>query len=134
MTTINSWEIPSNAADDYGVRIRGYVIPPVTGDYVFYLTSDDHSGLYLSTDESPENRRRIAYVDSWREPRKWVTWKLETTSSPIRLEAGKRYYVETLYKEGTGNDYLGVNWLMPGLKPPERDTPGIPGEYLAPLP
>lgn len=36
-------------ADNYGTRIRGYVHPPATVNYVFWIASDDHSELWLST-------------------------------------------------------------------------------------
>ncbi len=134
VTTINSWEIPRNTGKYFGARIRGYVIPPVTGEYVFYLASDDQSELYLSTNASPENRKLIAFADTWGEERHWATGNPETTSAPIRLEAGQRYYVETLHKQEVGPDHLGVNWRMPGQKAPEHGAPPISGEYLDPLP
>ncbi|MCB0116295.1 MAG: PQQ-dependent sugar dehydrogenase, partial [Caldilineaceae bacterium] len=31
---------------DYGSRIRGYIYPPVSGEYRFYIASDDASGLW----------------------------------------------------------------------------------------
>jgi hypothetical protein len=40
-------------ADNYGQRIRGYIVPPTTGNYIFYIASDDASRLFLSTDFHP---------------------------------------------------------------------------------
>src|SRR4051812_6064719 len=41
----------SNATNDnYGVQLQGYLVPPVSGNYNFYVSSDDQSELYLSTD------------------------------------------------------------------------------------
>jgi hypothetical protein len=34
----------------------------------------------------------------------------DTTAVPIFLEKDKRYYVEAIWKDGTGNDYLDVAW------------------------
>ena len=34
--------------------------PPASGDYVFYLASDDESELWLSTDEDKGNVRKLA--------------------------------------------------------------------------
>ena len=34
-------------------------------------------------------------------------------SNSITLQAGKRYYIEALHKEGTGNDNLSIGWKMP---------------------
>ena len=33
---------------------------PVSGDYIFYLASDDESELWLSTDEDKGNSRKLA--------------------------------------------------------------------------
>ena len=33
---------------------------PVSGDYIFYLASDDESELWLSTDEDKGNARKLA--------------------------------------------------------------------------
>ncbi|MHC4244854.1 MAG: PA14 domain-containing protein, partial [Planctomycetota bacterium] len=41
--------------DNYGIRARGYVYPPVSGDYIFWISGDDESQLWLSTDDNPAN-------------------------------------------------------------------------------
>lgn len=52
-------------------------------------------------------------------------------SEPVHLEAGKRYYIETLFKEDLVGDHLQVAWQMPGQPPPKNGDPPIPGPYLA---
>ena len=47
------FEIPTNWSESYGTRLRGYLHPPATGNYTFYIASDDASELWLSTDEDP---------------------------------------------------------------------------------
>src|SRR5436853_405139 len=47
----------------YGQRLRTFVVAPLNGLYTFWIASDDLSNLYLSTDETPENRVLIARVD-----------------------------------------------------------------------
>ena len=54
--TLPSFEAPTNWADNYGTRLRGYITAPVTGNYIFWIASDDKSELWLSTDDSPVNR------------------------------------------------------------------------------
>jgi len=46
--------------DNYGARLTGWLIPPVSGNYVFYFASDDQGDLWLSTDSSPANLVKIA--------------------------------------------------------------------------
>ena len=38
---------------EYGTRLSGYIVPPVTGGYHFWICSDDQSQLWLSPDEDP---------------------------------------------------------------------------------
>lgn len=122
------FEAPSEFADNYGQRMHGYIIPPVTGDYTFWLATDDGGDLYLSTDETPERRRRIAYVNGWTSSREW-TRESNQQSAPIRLEAGKAYYIVALQKEGGGGDNLAVRWK----RPDGVDQGPIPATYLYPF-
>jgi len=134
-----TFETPSSggAPDNYGVRLTGFIIPPTTGDYVFYISGDDQCHLFLSSDESPSNRQLIAQEPAWNGARQWVVTDRrnaanpENRSAPIPLVAGKRYYVEALMKEGGGGDHLGVTWRAPGQPVPANGAPVIPGEFLA---
>jgi hypothetical protein len=46
--------------DDFFGMVRGWITPPETGDYEFFLASDEAGILWLSTDETPENLKAIA--------------------------------------------------------------------------
>src|SRR5262249_44124557 len=96
----------------YGQRIHGYLIPPITGNYTFWLSGDDQCQLYLSTNEQPENRQLIASVNTWTFPREW-TKEPNQQSGCLFLTAGQRYYVEALMKEAFGGDGLSVRWQLP---------------------
>ncbi|GAB3528714.1 hypothetical protein GCM10027443_07050 [Pontibacter brevis] len=121
------FEAPSNVGDNYGARIRAYVHAPATGSYTFWIASDDHSELWLSTDENPANKRRIAYVEGYTSSRQWTRYASQT-SGTITLQAGRKYYIEALHKEATGGDNLAVGWQLPDgtLERP------IPGYRLTP--
>ena len=56
------FEGPVNWENDYGSRIYGYIHPEVTGDYTFWISSDDNGELWLSTDNDPDNVSLIANV------------------------------------------------------------------------
>lgn len=123
------FEGPTDWADNYGTRMQGYVHAPMTGFYIFWLATDDTSELHLSGDENPNNKRLIAHQASFATSREWDKHASQK-SQPIFLEAGRRYYIEALQKEGTGGDNIAVGWQLPdGFF--ERP---IPGYRLSPWP
>ncbi|HEY9173736.1 MAG TPA: lamin tail domain-containing protein, partial [Verrucomicrobiae bacterium] len=105
-------ETAVNAYDNYGQRLQALITAPTSGNYRFWISSDDASQLYLSTDESPAQKRLIASVTGWTPSRTW-DWEGSQQSSLISLTAGKRYYIEALMKEGGGGDNLAVRWRLP---------------------
>lgn len=121
------FEAPTDVFENYGQRVHGYLVPPTTGSYTFWISSDDQGALFLSTDESPANKRQIAYVPEWTGPREWGKYG-EQQSTAISLQANKAYYIEALQKEGGGGDNLAVRWLRPG----NIDEGPIPATYLLP--
>ncbi len=121
-----SFEGPTNWADTYGTRIRGYLYPPADGDYTFWIASDDSSQLLLSTDDNPSNAVQIASVTGYTNSRAWTTYPSQT-STPKTLLAGHKYYIEALQKEGTGGDNIAVAWQGPGITQQVID-----GAYLSP--
>ena len=122
-----AFEIPENSADNYGTQIRGYIHPPASGNYTFWIAADDTAVLFLSNDEKPEGRETIALVPGASGLKAWSSYK-EQQSRPIQLSAGKKYYIEALHKEGGGGDHLAVGWQLPdGTK----ELP-IPGSRLSP--
>src|SRR5712671_3863130 len=127
----NAFEAPSNFADNYGQRMRALLVPPVTGNYTFWISSDDNSVLYLSTDADPAHKVLIASISSWTDSRQWNTYPSQK-SAPISLTNGFRYYVEALQKEGGGGDDFAVTWQKPGDLAPANGAAPIPGSYLVP--
>src|SRR5882672_4969030 len=128
----STFEAPANFADNYGQRMRALLVPPTTGSYVLWISGDDISALYRSTDESPANRVQIASVNSWSNSREWNK-EANQHSAAIALTNGFRYYIEALQKEGGGGDNLAVAWQRPGDPAPANGDPPIPGTYLVPV-
>jgi glucose/arabinose dehydrogenase len=124
---LSAFEAPANAGDNYGARVRAYVIAPQTGNYTFWIASDDDSQLHLSTNDSPGTKRLIASVSGFTNPRDWAQYPSQK-SDIVTLQAGQKYYIEALHKEGVAADHLAVGWQLPDgtLERP------IPGAYLAP--
>lgn len=111
-SVIAEFETPQNAGSNYGQRVRGFIEAPETGNYTFWISSDDQSQLFLSSDLLPDNKVFLAQVPGATGSREWERY-LEQRSAPVRLEAGKRYYIEALMTEGGGSDHLAVRWQLP---------------------
>jgi len=130
--TVSQWRTSFDGIDgrgDYYVtRVRGYVHPPADGDYTFWITSDDQSQLWLSTDENPANRVMISQVTGYSGATEWTKFP-EQKSAAITLKAGKKYYIEALHREGSGGDRLRVAWAGPTLG---TNPVIIVGTYLSP--
>ena len=124
---LRSFSTPLYFGEYYGSRIKGYLCVPKTGDYTFYIATDDDGELWLSTDANPENKQRIAYVAGWTSPGQYNKFATQK-SKVISLIAGEKYYIEALQKEELGGDHLSVAWQLPDgtLESP------IPGNRLSP--
>ena len=122
----------NNELNEYAAQISGWIIPAETTGYVFFTNSDDPSHLYLSPDDDPVNKLLIAQQVQWSGARQWHAgnallkrsdefgdnYPTEATDSEheydiwddddltsvygIPLEAGQRYYMESVHREGGG--------------------------------
>jgi hypothetical protein len=111
---VSRLEGPTSCGDNYGSRLRGYLYPPASGNYTFWIASDDRSELRLSSDALPENAMLIAQVPGWTYEHQWDKYAAQQ-SAAVFLEAGHKYYAEVLQKEGTGGDNVAIAWQGPGF-------------------
>ncbi|MBL9144325.1 MAG: putative Ig domain-containing protein [Verrucomicrobiaceae bacterium] len=124
---LTSFETPTDWAENLGQRVRGYLYPPISGQYRFWIASDDEGRLILSSNNNPANGSIVARVPTWTNSREWTRFA-EQASAVITLQAGQPYYIEALMKEGGGGDNLAVAWQTPGSAGPAV----IAGQYLSP--
>lgn len=118
--------------DNYGAHVYGWITPTVTGNYNFFLRSDDASELFLSTDASPANAVQIAFESGCCDPFKEPAPANTETSVGVPLVAGQSYYVEAFQKEGGGGDYVEVAWRLEGVTVPTAgNLKPIPASFLA---
>ncbi len=111
---VTSFITPNGYGDNYGARVSGFITPTESGDYDFFIRADDQAQLYLSTDDKPANAALVAEeisacCEAFLEP-----GVSETSSSPITLTAGKRYYIYAVMKEGGGGDWFEATWRKVG--------------------
>ena len=107
--------------DNYIRRLHGYLHPPISGDYIFWIYSDDYSSLRINSNGmNPQGAKEILNVTQAMSK----TWDSNRKSSKIKLAAGQKYHFEVIHKEGNGADFVAVGWTLPDGKM-ERPIPGI---------
>ncbi len=126
-------EADRNRASSFGSVLRGYLIPPISGNYTFYIASDDNSALLLSPTTNSAGAVQIASVvgsggQTWTDPYQWNKYASQR-SAPQALVAGQAYYLEARQKDGVGGDHLSVAWVGPHTG---GQTNVIEGVFLAP--
>ncbi|HTD66162.1 MAG TPA: PA14 domain-containing protein, partial [Candidatus Limnocylindria bacterium] len=123
-TTSEAADVPGGnlfgdaGTDNYGMWVYGQFVPPVTGNYQFGFSSDDHGELFLSTDSAPANKVLITSIPAWNGYRRYVTQadpgsSVPTLSASIPLVAGRTYYMEGMAAEGSGGDHIAVTVRKP---------------------
>lgn len=121
--------------DGYGGRLTGLFIPQQSGPWNFFIRSDDGSILYLNPNgPSPAGKQQVAIETGC--CGNFMNAGAPETSVPFNLVAGQGYYIEAIYKEGGGGDWLKVAArLVEEGTPPvvgnaELDTNAIPASML----
>lgn len=98
-----TYAFPDPTQDQYGSRMTALFVPPTTGNWIFYLRSDDASELWFNpSGSSPAGRVKIV------EETECCHLFSERASAPLALVAGQQYYIETLHREGPEYDYCQV--------------------------
>lgn len=134
-TQITGGDLNNNPAfgplgDNYGCSLSGWITPTVSGDYTFFIASDDASQLHLNpTGPEPSGAFQIAEevncCNAFLEP------GAAQTSVAFTLTAGTSYFIRALQTEGGGGDWVKVAWRMAGDSTPAANLTPIPGQYLS---
>lgn len=129
----SAFEAPTNWGEYHLTQMSGLLTPPVSGNYRFWIASDNSSELWLSTDASPSKIRRIAAVPrfGYTDPRQWSRFPSQE-SEPILLKAGQPYYIEALQEQTAQAENLAVAWRVPATNASPINI--IDGQYLTPWP
>lgn len=144
-------ETPTGLREDFGQRLSGYITPTETAAYLFAISADDQSVLYLSTDADPANKVPIVAEPEWNGVRSYNTNDRRINSGndaffgsidtlPVNrsqntvlaknLTAGTKYYFEVLTKEGGGGDNCAVTWWKSGDAMPGDGSSPITGSTV----
>lgn len=105
-----TYRVPNQPMDGFTVRLETWVNLPATGEWTFYVSSDDGSRMYLNGNEIINNDGHHSMT--------------EKSSTPQTLGAGSHQLIVTYFDSG-GGDGLQVSWKGPGVQKAE-----IPPEAL----
>jgi hypothetical protein len=112
----------------------GWFVPPTNGNYTFYIRSDDHSRLYVSSNDDPANKVIVAIQNGANVEYTNTAGGTPRFGTVQNLVAGQRYYMEALLREGTGGDYVTVVAKAEGEPWPDSTVPAtvnpIPGDWF----
>lgn len=121
-----SFNMLTNVGSNYVRKVSGWVVPPKSGSYTFWIASDDESSLFLSTDHTSAKKESIASAPDNTGALEWTLFTSQQSPIVI-LEAGRPYYIEAIHYENSGGDHLAVAWSGPGIS-----QQVIPGGNLIP--
>ncbi|MEM9548025.1 MAG: PA14 domain-containing protein [Bacteroidota bacterium] len=115
---LNFMGIPNrNVVDDFGTLIQGFLTVPVSGNYKFNITGNYNAILFLSSDETPENKQAhqalLTSATGMTEHDKYL-WQ---STSFIYLEANTYYYIEINHKDGGSWEHFSAFWQTPYTEP-----------------
>jgi len=120
---------PLNWGGYYVARIHGYLIPPVSGDYRFWIAGKTSAELWLSTNASAAGLRKIASVPTGKptRPLQWDRYPAQG-SVVIHLQAGQPCLLDVLQEHRAGGENtVAVAWQGPGM-----GLELIDGRYMVP--
>lgn len=99
---------PQNSA----TMIRGFIEPPQTGAYTFWVNGSADAELWLSTNHTEGGKGRIAYTDGGTGVGEWAR-RLVQKSAPINLVKGNQYYFELIQKSSGIGGAAQIGWWLP---------------------
>ena len=119
---------PDDSHEQFGAQVSGYFIPPTSGNWIFYLRSDDASRLVMNPiGTDPAGAILLT------EELACCTTFADHASAPQALVAGEKYYISAIYKEGGGGDFVQVAAKLETDPTPPNSLSPISGAYLASL-
>ena len=146
---INGLNTPNGIGDNYFMEVTGTITPLVSGNYRFFVRSDDASEFHINgpnaqapEEEGPSIPNARGLVSFPVAVEQGCCGPFEEpgagqnpdgsfpTSEPIALQAGSTYGFSYLLKEGGGGDWGQVAWRLEGDTTPANQLQPISGVVL----
>lgn len=139
------------APTNRGLRLTGWLMPPTTGNYDFYIAASGQALLSLSSDDTVDQLVPIAAEPEGQALRDYASLanrvgspgnvffpavislpvnRSTSTVGAIHLEASQAYAFEVLAADGTDSPYVSVVMVPEGSPAPTTGTPGINGSQV----
>jgi len=100
------FDAPINVDDNYMSRMTAVVKIPKSGEYIFYISSDDQSELYIDSVKAAEVTSNVT-SKSW-------TNSPSQKSITYNFVAGQSVSIKIIHREGTGSDHSNIGWSFNG--------------------
>ena len=120
-----SFDSGGEMGDYYVSRMSAWLIPPETGDYVFWISCDNLGSLFVKEEGKSRDLLRKDYWLAWNPPGEPLpraddfNREVSQKSKPVRLQKGHRYLLTAILQEQEGYDFMGIGWTGPGMREPE---------------
>jgi putative alpha-1,2-mannosidase len=89
--------------DNYNVTWSGKLVPPVTGEYIIGLQSDDGARLYIDGK---------LVIDDWAAH----TYSLHPKQTKIKLESNHEYDIKIDYYQNQWSSKIKLSWIIPDAR------------------
>ncbi|RYD40976.1 MAG: hypothetical protein EOP85_13385, partial [Verrucomicrobiaceae bacterium] len=122
------WLGYSTNTSKYGTVMSGQFIAPSTGGHQFWISGDDQTELYISTDGNPANLQLKASHTPYTSYQNFGASAAQATGA-IQMVAGQPYYFEARMKQGQFGNHLTVAWQEPG-----KSRIVLPARFVAQAP
>ncbi|MEI9961491.1 MAG: PA14 domain-containing protein [Limisphaerales bacterium] len=97
--------------------MRGYLLPPQSGNYTFWIAANSEAQLWISPNDQPSARVRVATSPASGVAFRQWNGNVSQRSASIPLVAGQRYYFEILHqsplRDAAGAYHVSMQWQMP---------------------
>lgn len=127
---LNSSSMVGEKKTNFGERMFGFISPSTSGEYQFAISSSGNSELWLSSDETSANLRKIVSLGSRDKPGRAEPGNYFTVSSQVSttfyLTKKMKYFIDVLHKHQSGKVHLDVAWRFAG----ETEFSVITSKYL----
>lgn len=115
-----------DTGEHYVQRLSGYIRPPATGDYTFWISGDDAAEFWIGTADAEKADSLACFVTKPVTPQTFTAEPSQKSGS-IHLEANRLYPVAVVHQQVTHGQHFAVAWSHPGSE--KREV--VRGDFLS---